>query len=147
MNVDAKKLYHRNLPALVNVQVVLDFRVAPVSQVLGMIINLKNVKIAKGIQEHNRYAYGVEPVPTDEGNRVGQNRTTDSVARAYAHTGNHGFFSSLCDETGVEFDEVRMLVQVSELIRHSLTTGKYVCHISPGINRQTSSGLNSSNLS
>jgi hypothetical protein len=47
VNVDAKKLYHRNLPALVDIQVVLDFRVAPVSQVLGMIINLKNVKMPR----------------------------------------------------------------------------------------------------
>ena len=75
------------------------------------------------IEDSNGYAYGVESVPTDKGDCVRQNRTADGISRGDADTGHHGLFGRFSDETRVQFDEVRVFVQVSELVRHFLHDG------------------------
>lgn len=120
----AEKRFDRGYsPALIDVHVILHFRVAPIREVLRVIVNLKHVRTPEILNGPKKYSYGVESVPTDEGDGVGQNRTADGVARADAHPGRHGFFGIFGDETGVHLDKVRVFVQMSELIRHPLRTG------------------------
>lgn len=125
VSVGARGSHRRNVPALIDIQVILNFRVAPVSQVLGMIVNLKYVRTSPTL-ETNWYTYSIESIPSDKGNCVGQDRTTDSIARADADTWCHRFFGSLCDETRVQFNEVGVFVKMSELIRHFLITSEYI---------------------
>lgn len=131
-------------PALVDVQVILDLRIAPVGEIFGMIIDLKQISM----QKHSKKdAYRVESIPAHQSDCIRQHRTTDGVPRAYADTWRHRFLSIFGYEARVQLDKIGMFVEMSKLIRNSLMTSKRVGAILPGNHQRTSSGLISSNVS
>lgn len=84
--------------AMIDVQVIVHLLVAPVCQILRVIIR-RIVSIA-----------------AHEGNRIRQDDTRDGVRRRDADTGTHGRLGLLRDETRVQLDVVGVLVEMAERV-------------------------------
>ncbi|KAI6756178.1 hypothetical protein HG530_011914 [Fusarium avenaceum] len=80
--------------AMVDIEIIVNLLVAPVRQVTRVVIG------------------GVVPITTDESNGIRENDSGDGVRRSDAHTRRHGRLGLLCDDTGIQLNEVRMLVEV-----------------------------------
>lgn len=84
--------------ALIDAEVVAGLRVTPVGQVSRVLVD------------------GVEPVTTNKGHGIGQDRTRDGVGRGNADTRNHGLLGLFGDDTGVELDKVGVLIQMTKRV-------------------------------
>lgn len=58
----------------------------------------------------------VEPVATDKDHSIRENGLGNGKCRRNSDSGHHGSLCFLCNQTWIEFDKIRMVVQMAQLI-------------------------------